>query len=198
MNILVGVDGSEYSQRAVAWCAEHAAALGAKVIAVHALEVPVYAWRLDVYAPPVYTDADRTQILETLRDQWCRPLADAEVPYEAKVVDGLEEGRKPAAERRSPNEKDATAMPRRARDSGRVRAAIRTELEEVAEEAMPEDVDGLFDGDPLEGRTVLLPKPHGVAPTLTRFRSRRPINDRLHGCRRRQSARDVSRYLRSA
>ncbi|MDQ6770482.1 MAG: ABC transporter ATP-binding protein [Gemmatimonadota bacterium] len=37
-------------------------------------------------------------------------------------------------ERRHPNEKDETAMPRRARDSGRVRAAIRTELEEVADQ----------------------------------------------------------------
>jgi phospholipid/cholesterol/gamma-HCH transport system ATP-binding protein len=41
--------------------------------------------------------------------------------------------RKKQDERRHPSEKDDTAMPRRARDSGRVRKAIRTELEEVAE-----------------------------------------------------------------
>lgn len=41
--------------------------------------------------------------------------------------------RKKQDERRHPSEKDDTAMPRRARDSGRVRQAIRTELEEVAE-----------------------------------------------------------------
>jgi phospholipid/cholesterol/gamma-HCH transport system ATP-binding protein len=41
--------------------------------------------------------------------------------------------RKKSEERRHPSEKDDTAMPRRARDSGRVRKAIRTELEEVAE-----------------------------------------------------------------
>jgi phospholipid/cholesterol/gamma-HCH transport system ATP-binding protein len=41
--------------------------------------------------------------------------------------------RKVPGERRHPSEKDETSMPRRARDSGRVRAAIRTELEEVAE-----------------------------------------------------------------
>jgi phospholipid/cholesterol/gamma-HCH transport system ATP-binding protein len=41
--------------------------------------------------------------------------------------------RKQPQERRQPSEKDETAMPRRARDSSRVRAAIRTELEEVAE-----------------------------------------------------------------
>jgi phospholipid/cholesterol/gamma-HCH transport system ATP-binding protein len=44
-----------------------------------------------------------------------------------------EEDRRGKAERRHPSEKDDTAMPRRAHDSGRVRAAIRTELEEVAE-----------------------------------------------------------------
>jgi phospholipid/cholesterol/gamma-HCH transport system ATP-binding protein len=42
--------------------------------------------------------------------------------------------RKKQDERRHPSEKDETAMPRRARDSSRVRAAIRTELEEVAED----------------------------------------------------------------
>jgi phospholipid/cholesterol/gamma-HCH transport system ATP-binding protein len=41
--------------------------------------------------------------------------------------------RKLKDERRHPSEKDETAMPRRAHDSGRVRQAIRTELEEVAE-----------------------------------------------------------------
>jgi phospholipid/cholesterol/gamma-HCH transport system ATP-binding protein len=45
-----------------------------------------------------------------------------------------EDDRRKINERRSPNEKDETAMPRRARDSGRVRAAIRTELEEVADQ----------------------------------------------------------------
>ena len=45
-----------------------------------------------------------------------------------------EEDRRKPAERRVPNPKDETAMPRRARDSGRVRAAIRTELEEVADQ----------------------------------------------------------------
>jgi len=44
-----------------------------------------------------------------------------------------EDRRKKGEERRHPSEKDETAMPRRAHDSGRVRKAIRTELEEVAE-----------------------------------------------------------------
>ena len=46
-----------------------------------------------------------------------------------------EDRRGQKGERRHPSEKDETAMPRRARDSSRVRAAIRNELEEIAEES---------------------------------------------------------------
>jgi phospholipid/cholesterol/gamma-HCH transport system ATP-binding protein len=45
-----------------------------------------------------------------------------------------EDDRRKKVERRLPNAADETAMPRRARDSQRVRAAIRTELENVADE----------------------------------------------------------------
>ncbi len=51
------------------------------------------------------------------------------------MSDDEDDRRKKQDERRHPSEKDETSMPRRARDSGRVRAAIRTELEEVAEDA---------------------------------------------------------------
>jgi phospholipid/cholesterol/gamma-HCH transport system ATP-binding protein len=44
-----------------------------------------------------------------------------------------EDDRRQKSERRVPSEKDQAAMPRRAHDSSRVRAAIRTELQEVAE-----------------------------------------------------------------
>jgi nucleotide-binding universal stress UspA family protein len=87
MKILVGIDGSDGSERALAWCAEHAAALDATVIAVHVLAVPVYAWRVDVYAPPVYDAEDRKRILETVRENWCETLTD-KCPFEAKIVDG--------------------------------------------------------------------------------------------------------------
>ena len=46
-----------------------------------------------------------------------------------------EDRRGQKGEQRHPSEKDETAMPRRARDSSRVRAAIRNELEEIAEES---------------------------------------------------------------
>ena len=50
------------------------------------------------------------------------------------MSDDEDDRRKKQDERRHPSEKDETAMPRRAHDSGRVRKAIRTELEEVAED----------------------------------------------------------------
>jgi len=51
-----------------------------------------------------------------------------------------EDDRRRQNERRHPSEKDETSMPRRARDSSRVRAAIRTELEEGAEEGLGTEV----------------------------------------------------------
>src|ERR1700682_1330188 len=52
-----------------------------------------------------------------------------------------EDDRRHKGERRVPSEKDETSMPRRARDSGRVRAAIRTELEEVADQSKKRSPD---------------------------------------------------------
>jgi phospholipid/cholesterol/gamma-HCH transport system ATP-binding protein len=51
------------------------------------------------------------------------------------MTDDEDDRRRKGEERRHPSEKDETSMPRRARDSGRVRAAIRNELEEVAEDS---------------------------------------------------------------
>jgi phospholipid/cholesterol/gamma-HCH transport system ATP-binding protein len=51
------------------------------------------------------------------------------------MTDDEDDRRGKGEERRHPSEKDVTSMPRRARDSSRVRAAIRNELEEVAEDS---------------------------------------------------------------
>lgn len=89
MKILVGVDGSDGSARAVEWCAAHAAQLGAEVIAVHALEMPIFAASLDPLAPPpVWRPEDRARIEAMVRDEWCAPLVAASVPFRAEVIDG--------------------------------------------------------------------------------------------------------------
>jgi phospholipid/cholesterol/gamma-HCH transport system ATP-binding protein len=73
------------------------------------------------------------------------------------MSDDEDDRRKIKDERRHPSEKDETAMPRRAHDSGRVRKAIRTELEEVAEEG----ADTQAESGPKTGR-----KPHNIVISL--------------------------------
>lgn len=73
------------------------------------------------------------------------------------MTDDEEDRRKIKDERRHPSEKDETAMPRRAHDSGRVRKAIRTELEEVAEEG----TDTQAESGPKPGR-----KPQNIVISL--------------------------------
>jgi len=81
MKIVVGVDGSEPSHRAVKWCAAHAGALNAEVIAVHAIDMPVHPV-VGVYVPPTPTStADRAKLSEHITNVWCAPLAIAKVPY---------------------------------------------------------------------------------------------------------------------
>jgi Universal stress protein UspA and related nucleotide-binding proteins len=88
MKIVVGVDGSEHSLRAVAWCAKYAGALGAEVIALHAIVLPVYPSTVGFFALPDYTPEDRKKLRAVLVDQWCEPLTRAKVPFRAVLADG--------------------------------------------------------------------------------------------------------------
>jgi nucleotide-binding universal stress UspA family protein len=87
--IVVGVDGSESAGRAVAWCAAIAPRLDAEVVAVHAVEEPVYPVPTLAYvAVPPLSDEARAELLQLLEDEWCAPLRDAGVRYRAELVDG--------------------------------------------------------------------------------------------------------------
>jgi nucleotide-binding universal stress UspA family protein len=87
--IVVGVDGSEHSARAVEWCAAHAIALGAEVVAVHAVEIPVFATPGIGYIPmPALTDTDRTALAAAVEREWCAPLAAAAVPFRVVILEG--------------------------------------------------------------------------------------------------------------
>src|SRR3954453_7423279 len=89
MKIVVGVDGSKGSARALDWCAGHAVQLGAEVIAMHALEMPLFAVSLDPLSPPpVWRPEDRARVERVLRDEWGRPLTDAAVSFRAELIDG--------------------------------------------------------------------------------------------------------------
>lgn len=88
MKIVVAVDGSEHSLRAVAWCAKYAQKLGAEVIAVHAVELPVYAAPLGIVSAPIYLPEDHENLRDVLVNQWCEPLDRLKVPFKPIVTEG--------------------------------------------------------------------------------------------------------------
>jgi nucleotide-binding universal stress UspA family protein len=87
--IVVGTDGSEHAERAVEWCAAHASPLGAEVVAVHVIETLAY---LGGRPPYVWLNTPSAEQREGLEDhvarEWCKPLANAGVPFRVLVVDG--------------------------------------------------------------------------------------------------------------
>jgi nucleotide-binding universal stress UspA family protein len=83
--IIVGVDGSEGSARAVAFAAELAAPAGAEVVAVHAFEPLALIGKIE---PPLDFVKIKHETEDLLRDTWCQPLHDAGVAFRALVVEG--------------------------------------------------------------------------------------------------------------
>lgn len=81
--IVVGVDGSEGSRRAVAWTAELAAALGAKVVAVHSFEPLAH---LGDTQPPYDFALIESNVRSKLESDWTTPLAG--VDHEARLMHG--------------------------------------------------------------------------------------------------------------
>jgi nucleotide-binding universal stress UspA family protein len=93
MKIIVGVDGSDSSARAVEWCAANAKAMGAEVIAAFAVDLPIYAASGFGFAPipvpsPEVTEAERERLREQIEGEWCARLAKSGVPLHGVVIDG--------------------------------------------------------------------------------------------------------------
>jgi nucleotide-binding universal stress UspA family protein len=89
MKIVVGVDGSPESARAVEWCAAHAASMDAEVVAVHAIEMPVYAASGFGAVPlPVPSEPDREALHSRIQSEWCAPMGNAKVRFRVVVADG--------------------------------------------------------------------------------------------------------------
>jgi len=88
--ILLAVDDSEHAARAMKWCAEHADAIDADVVVVHAVDKD-YAFGSGAPIPLVPPVLDAEQ-LDELRDvvarDWCKPLADAGVRYDVVIAEG--------------------------------------------------------------------------------------------------------------
>lgn len=87
--IVVGVDGSPGARAAVAWCAQHAAELGAEIIAVHALD-PVIALvpPAGMATAPGRVEADRARLEEIIDAEWCAALAEVGAAHRTRIVDG--------------------------------------------------------------------------------------------------------------
>jgi len=82
--ILVGLDGSAGSQRALAWVTSAAASTGAEVVAVHVL-TPSHEMRVDL-SPTGLTNW-RADLRKELEATWTAPLRDASVTHRALLVE---------------------------------------------------------------------------------------------------------------
>ncbi|HUI49176.1 MAG TPA: universal stress protein [Acidimicrobiia bacterium] len=88
--IVLAVDGSEHCARATHWCAEHATALGARVVVVHAVDMPnVMASSSAIpFVPPPLSPAQLTDIHDVVARDWCKPLVDAGIEHQVVISEG--------------------------------------------------------------------------------------------------------------
>jgi nucleotide-binding universal stress UspA family protein len=87
--IIVGVDGSEDSGRALDWAValmegRRMEGSDGEIIAVHVLGLLTHLGGTTI----VPSETHRGEVTELLEHEWCRPLASSRVPYRALVVDG--------------------------------------------------------------------------------------------------------------
>jgi nucleotide-binding universal stress UspA family protein len=85
--IAVGVDGSESSAAAVKWAIRLAKGMGSQVVAVYAVDIPVYFPEPEEL-PFVLDDDWRAGMKSDFEDRWCKPLKVAGVRYRAIMEDG--------------------------------------------------------------------------------------------------------------
>ena len=80
--IVVGVDGSACARRALEWAVDVAEAVGAEVIAVHALGL------LTHLPGPAVASAGHHREVQLAFDDWCAPLRDSAVAHRRLLVEG--------------------------------------------------------------------------------------------------------------
>lgn len=83
--IVVGVDGSVDSQRALEWTAELARALGADVVAVHALGLLSHLGQSERVSP---AQEHRDEVRALLENEWTAVLRSSGVRHRCLVVEG--------------------------------------------------------------------------------------------------------------
>ena len=85
--IAIGVDGSESSDAALKWAIKLAKGLDSQVIAVYAVDIPVYFPEPEEL-PFVLDQEWRAGMKSEFEDKWCKPLKVAGVRYRAVMEDG--------------------------------------------------------------------------------------------------------------
>lgn len=83
--ILVGVDDSEGSRKALSWAADLAAALGARIVVAHVFEPLAH---LAEVTPESDLRGLRERVSRELESELCAPLVARGIPHEARLVEG--------------------------------------------------------------------------------------------------------------
>lgn len=88
--IVVGVDGSEHALAAIQWAIRMAKGMGSEVVAVFALNTPVFFdTGYSSPAVPVQYDPEwRDQMAREFEEDWCKPLKESGVRYRTVMQDG--------------------------------------------------------------------------------------------------------------
>jgi nucleotide-binding universal stress UspA family protein len=90
--MVLALDESEHAVRATRWCADHAGALGADVVVVHALDITyVFGFGSPLALappPPPYSESRIEEVRDVIARDWCKPLADAGVSFRVVVDEG--------------------------------------------------------------------------------------------------------------
>jgi len=83
--IVVGVDDSPGSRRALEWAAELAVSLASRVVAVHVFEPLAHVAEL---APGVDLRALRERVAQQIAQDLCRPLSERGIEHTARTLEG--------------------------------------------------------------------------------------------------------------
>jgi nucleotide-binding universal stress UspA family protein len=88
--IVVGVDGSEHSTRAIEWCARYAEALDAEIVVVHAIEIPINpAIGFGSAYTPIPPAPEPSEMEAHIEDDWCAPLRKVDAKYRVVCTLGV-------------------------------------------------------------------------------------------------------------
>jgi nucleotide-binding universal stress UspA family protein len=89
--IVLAMDESQHAARAMKWCADHADALDAEVVVVHALDIAyIFGFGSPLGLappPPPYTEERIDEFRDVIARDWCKPLADAGVTFRVVVTE---------------------------------------------------------------------------------------------------------------